>query len=63
MKMKNEKTIEEELTQAEEYLSSHPVLAYSPGDLRRQGKTPENYLKQWTPEERELWHSYYSDEL
>ena len=55
--------IEEELKAAEQYLEQHPILQLSPGDLRRSNQDINEYLKQWTPEERELWKQYYSDEL
>ena len=36
--------IEEELKVAQEILDNNPVLAYSPGDLRRLGSIVEEYL-------------------
>lgn len=55
--------IEEELKVAQEILDNNPVLEFSPGDLRREGKNVEEWLKDFTEEEKALYRDYYSDEL
>lgn len=56
-------TIEEELKNAQEILDNNPVLAMSPGDLRREGRTVEEYLSKWTLAEQEKYRDYYEDEI
>jgi hypothetical protein len=56
-------TIEEELKQAQSILDNNPVLQLSPGDLRREGRTVEEYLSRRTLAEQEKYKDYYEDEL
>ena len=58
-----EDEIEKELKAAEDYQSSHPILQLSPGDLKREGRTIEEYLRNWDEADQEIWRSYYSEEL
>ena len=55
--------IEEELKKAKEILDNNPVLEYSPGDLRRIGRTIEEYLSRWPQAEQEKYRDYYEEEL
>ena len=55
--------IEEELKKAQEILDNNPVLEYSPGDLRRMGKTVEDYLSRWPQADQEKYRDYYEEEL
>ena len=55
--------IEEELKKAQEILDNNPVLECSPGDLRRMGRTIEEYLSRWPQAEQEKYRDYYEDEL
>lgn len=59
--MKN--SIEQELKKAQSILDNNPVLQSSPGDLRREGRTVEEYLSRWTLEEQQKYRDYYEDEL
>lgn len=61
--MNTNKTIEQEIKQAEQYQKSHPILNSSPGDLKREGTDISEYLKQWSEEDQEIWLEYYSEEL
>ena len=54
--------IEEELKKAKEILDNNPVLEYSPGDLRRMGKTVEDYLSRWPQADQEKYRDYYEEE-
>ena len=56
-------TIEEELKQAQSILDNNPILQLSPGDLRREGRTVEEYLSAWSEAEQEKYRDYYEDEL
>ena len=58
-----EERIEKELKATEDYQSSHPILNYSPGDLKREGRMVEEYLKQWSEADQGIWLEYYSEEL
>ena len=58
-----ENQINAELRAAEDYLSSHPVLEYSPGDLNRLNRALNDYLQSFSPEEQLLYRDYYSEEL
>ena len=60
---RNMRNIEEELKKAKEILDNNPVLEYSPGDLRRMGKTVEEYLGRWPQADQEKYRDYYEDEL
>ena len=59
--MKN--SIEQELKIAQSILDNNPVLQLSPGDLRREGRTVEEYLDEWGKEEQQKYRDYYEDEL
>lgn len=59
----NTMTIEKELKQAQSILDNNPVLQLSPGDLRREGRTVEEYLSRWSEAEQEKYRDYYEDEL
>ena len=52
-----------EIEHAQAIMDDNPVLHLSPGDLRREGKTVEEYLKEYSEKERELYLDYYEDEL
>ena len=58
-----EQKITQELQAAETYLSSHPVLNYSPGDLKRLQRDLNDYLQEFSPEEKLLYRDYYSEEM
>ena len=60
---RNMRNIEEELKKAKEILDNNPVLEYSPGDLRRMGKTVEDYLSRWPQADQEKYRDYYEEEL
>ena len=60
---RNMRNIEEELKKAKEILDNNPVLEYSPGDLRRMGKTVEDYLSRWPQADQEKCRDYYEEEL
>ena len=57
------RNIEEELKKAQEIMDNNPVLEYSPGDLRRMGRTVEDYLSRWPQVDQEKYRDYYEDEL
>ena len=59
----NNNKIEREIKEAEAYIEKHEILQTSPGDLRRTGVDINDYLNSWSPEDQELWQSYYSDEV
>ena len=60
---RNMRNIEEELKKAKEILDNNLVLEYSPGDLRRMGKTVEDYLSRWPQADQEKYRDYYEEEL
>ena len=60
---KEDMTNIEELKKAKEILDNNPVLEYSPGDLRRMGKTVEDYLSRWPQADQEKYRDYYEEEL
>jgi hypothetical protein len=64
-KSKNQKYIstKSELQKAQAILDNNPVLAYSPGDLRQEGRTVEEYLATFTDSEQEFYRDYYEDEI
>ncbi len=64
-KSKNQKYIstKSELEKAQAILDNNPVLAYSPGDLRQEGRTVEEYLATFTDSEQEFYRDYYEDEI
>ena len=52
-----------EMERAQAILDNNPVLALSPGDLKRKGHTVEAYLENYQKSEREFYKDYYSDEI
>ena len=60
---KREDAINTELERAQAMLDNNPVLALSPGDLSREGKSIEEYLVDFTPSEQEKYREYYEEEL
>lgn len=58
-----EQVIGKELERAQSILDNNPVLQFSPGDLRREGRTVEEYLSSWTPAQQQKYRDYYEDEL
>ena len=52
-----------EMERAQAILDNNPVLAMSPGDLKREGRTVEEYLENFKESEREFYKDYYSDEI
>ena len=59
----NMNNIEEELKSAQAILDNNPVLQFSPGDLRREGTSIEDYLASFTESEQEFYRDYYEDEI
>ena len=62
---KNQKYIatKTEMERAQAVLDNNPVLEYSPGDLRREGRTVEEYLEKFSEAERKRYLDYYEDEV
>lgn len=62
---KNQKYIstKTEIERAQAILDNNPVLQMSPGDLRRERRTVEEYLSRWSEAEQEKYKEYYEDEL
>ena len=62
---KNQKYIstKTEMERAQAILDNNPVLEYSPGDLRREGRTVEEYLEKYGVAERKRYLEYYEDEV
>ena len=62
---KNQKYIstKTEMERAQAIMDNNPVLEYSPGDLRREGRTVEEYLEQFGEAERKKYLKYYEDEV
>lgn len=58
-----ESAVEEELATAQGIMDENPVLAHSPGDIRRAGQTVEQYLSGFSEEEHVKYKEYYKDEL
>ncbi|MBR1796602.1 MAG: putative DNA binding domain-containing protein [Clostridiales bacterium] len=54
---------DEQLERAEAIMANNPVLAFSPGDLRREGKSIDEYLSDFTKPEQEFYRDYYEDEI
>ena len=61
---KNQKYIstKSDLERTQAILDNNPVLQLSPGDLRREGRTVEEYLKIFGETERNKYFEYYEDE-
>lgn len=55
--------IKEELKSAQAIMDNNPVLQLSPGDLRQEGRTVEEYLATFTDSEKEFYRDYYEDEI
>ena len=49
----------EELKRAQEFLSQHPVLKYSPADLKHKGLNLDKYLEKFDSSTQELYREYY----
>ena len=52
-----------EMERVQAILDNNPVLATSPGDLKRKGSTVEAYLENFKEGEREFYKDYYSGEI
>ena len=64
-KNRNQKYIstKTEMERAQAILDNNPVLMYSPGELRREGKSIEEYLEKFGEAERKKYSGYYEDEM
>ena len=51
------------IERAQAIMDNNPVLEYSPGDLRREGRTVEEYLERFSEAERTRYLEYYEDEV
>ena len=51
------------MERARAILDNNPVLQLSPGDLRREGRTVEEYLEKFGAAERWKYLEYYEDEV
>ena len=51
------------MERAQAILDNNPVLKYSPGELRREGKSIEEYLEKFGEAERKKYSGYYEDEM
>ena len=62
---KNQKYIstKTEMERAQAIMDNNPVLEYSPGDLRRERRTVEEYLEKFGEAERRKYLEYYEDEV
>ena len=62
---KNQKYVstKTEIERAQAILDNNPVLEYSPGDLRREGRTVEEYLEAFGEAERKKYLEYYDGEV
>ena len=56
-------SIEKEIDTAQSIVDNNPVLQTSPGDLKRENCTVEEYLDKFTEEERRVYLEYYEEEL
>ena len=52
-----------EMERARAIMDNNPVLQLSPGDLRREGQTVEEYLEKFGEAERKEYLEYYEDEV
>ena len=61
---KNQKYIstKTEMERARAIMDNNPVLQLSPGDLRREGRTVEEYLEKFGEAEKKRYLEYYEDE-
>jgi len=55
--------VEDELTIAQRIMDENPVLAHSSGDIRRAGQNIEQYLSEFSEDEKTQYREYYKDEL
>jgi len=62
---KNQKYIatKTEMERVQAIMDNNPVLEYSPGDLRREGRTVEEYLEKFGEAEKKKYLEYYEDEV
>lgn len=62
---KNQKYIatKTEMERAQAIMDNNPVLEYSPGDLRREGRTVEEYLEKFGEAEKKRYMEYYENEV
>ena len=62
---KNQKYIatKTEMERAQSIMDNNPVLQLSPGDLRREGRTVEEYLEKFGEAEKKRYLEYYEDEV
>lgn len=62
---KNQKYIstKTEMERAQAIMDNNPVLQLSPGDLRREGRTVEEYLEKFGEAEKKKYLEYYEDEV
>ena len=58
-----ESTVEDELITAQRIMDDNPVLAHSPGDIRRAGLSIDQYLAEFGEDDKTLYLEYYEDEL
>lgn len=52
-----------EMERARAIMDNNPVLQLSPGDLRREGRTVEEYLEKFGEAEKKRYLEYYEDEV
>ena len=52
-----------ELRDAHNYINLHPILSYSPGDLKRAGIMINSYLEDYDDAEQKIWLEYYEDDV
>lgn len=52
-----------EMERAQAIMDNNPVLEYSPSDLRREGRTVEEYLEKFGEAEKKKYLEYYEDEV
>lgn len=52
-----------ELNEAQSIIDNNPVLSMSPGDLRREEQSLEEYLMAFTNKEQAFYKDYYEDEI
>ena len=59
----NDERVKRELKNAQAILDNNPVLAKSPGDLKEEGVSLEDYLAAFTEPEQEKYREYYEEEI
>ena len=62
---KNQKYIstKNDFERAQAIMDNNPVLQVSPGDLKREGISLQEYLSRWTDAEQAKYRDYYEDEI